>query len=80
MKDKSTFENGGNGQTITFDDRYVDDNNYNLLMKKKDEAIRNNDEKALAALKLDDFNMEGMRLSAEEPSKEILFTSPENQN
>lgn len=79
VKNGKVGEEGGNNETITFDERMLNDEEYQKLMSLRNQALRNNDDSAIQKLMLkEDFSLANNRLSVTSENKLDLFTTKKN--
>ena len=79
IKTEKTFEQGGNNETIEFDDRMLNDDTFHQLSKLRNEALIENDDAKLERLNINDFTHEKIRLNVTPVVREDLFSTSSNQ-
>ena len=79
VKNNKTCNDGGNNETITFDERMLDDEQYQKVISQRNHALKTNDDDALEKLMLkEDFSLLNNRLKVEAENKLDLFTTEKN--
>lgn len=79
VKNSKACDEGGNNETITFDERMLNDEEYQKLMSMRNQALKNNDDVAIQKLMLkEDFSLANNRLVVSSENKLDLFTTEKN--